>query len=92
MTIPAARLKGSDPPLTARGDARFWRICVALFLGGFATFALLLRPAASAQAPKILGFRPIFHWISNAVAVASGLQRLAIVRMDKQPERGKIRR
>ncbi len=34
MTIPAAGLKGSDPPLTAPGDARFWRICVALFLGG----------------------------------------------------------
>ncbi len=31
----------AEPPLTARGEARFWRVSVALFLGGFATFALL---------------------------------------------------
>jgi hypothetical protein len=30
-----------DPPLIARGGARFWRVSFALFLGSFATFALL---------------------------------------------------
>jgi hypothetical protein len=30
-----------DPPLIARGGARFWRVNFALFLGSFATFALL---------------------------------------------------
>ena len=29
------------PPLIARGGARFWRVNLALFLGSFATFALL---------------------------------------------------
>ena len=31
----------SGPALTSRGEARFWRVSLALFLGGFATFALL---------------------------------------------------
>jgi MFS transporter, YNFM family, putative membrane transport protein len=30
-----------DPPLIGRGGARFWRVSFALFLGSFATFALL---------------------------------------------------
>ncbi len=30
-----------DPPLITRGGARFWRVNFALFLGSFATFALL---------------------------------------------------
>ena len=30
-----------DSPLIARGGARFWRVSFALFLGSFATFALL---------------------------------------------------
>jgi YNFM family putative membrane transporter len=30
-----------NPPLIVRGDARFWRVNFALFLGSFATFALL---------------------------------------------------
>jgi len=30
-----------DSPLIARGGARFWRVNFALFLGSFATFALL---------------------------------------------------
>jgi MFS transporter, YNFM family, putative membrane transport protein len=30
-----------DPPLIARGGARFWQVSFALFLGSFATFALL---------------------------------------------------
>jgi MFS transporter, YNFM family, putative membrane transport protein len=30
-----------DPPLIGRGGARFWRVNFALFLGSFATFALL---------------------------------------------------
>jgi YNFM family putative membrane transporter len=31
----------AEPPLIGRGDARFWRVNSALFLGSFATFALL---------------------------------------------------
>ncbi len=31
----------ADPPRTARGDGRFWRVSLALFIGAFATFALL---------------------------------------------------
>ena len=30
-----------DPALIARGGARFWQVSFALFLGSFATFALL---------------------------------------------------
>src|SRR3984885_3321083 len=30
-----------DPPLITRGGSRFWRVNFALFLGSFATFALL---------------------------------------------------
>ncbi len=43
MTTPAAPPDASDsaPPLTLRGEARFWRISFALFLSGLATFALL---------------------------------------------------
>ena len=52
MKIPAAGLKGSDPPLTARGDARFWRICVALFLGGF---GLILARAGWAGVAAFVG-------------------------------------
>ncbi len=32
---------GADSRVTLRGEARFWRISVALFLGGIATFAVL---------------------------------------------------
>jgi YNFM family putative membrane transporter len=45
MPIPTATAnlaaRGADPPPTRRGEARFWRIAIALFIGGFATFALL---------------------------------------------------
>ncbi len=43
MTTAAAPPPASDsaPPLTLRGEARFWRISFALFLSGLATFALL---------------------------------------------------
>ena len=45
MTIPIATsalaAQNADPPLTLRWEARFWRVCIALFLGGFATFAVL---------------------------------------------------
>lgn len=45
MPIPTATAslaaRDADPPLTRRGEARFWRISIALFIGGFATFALL---------------------------------------------------
>ena len=43
MTIPSmtSRLAAPGAPLTLRGEARFWRICFGLFLGGLGTFALL---------------------------------------------------
>jgi YNFM family putative membrane transporter len=45
MTIPQTTsgfaAPAADPPLVVRGDARFWRISLALCTGGFATFALL---------------------------------------------------
>jgi MFS transporter, YNFM family, putative membrane transport protein len=40
-TILRFEAPAGDPPLIARGGARFWRVNVALFLGSFATFALL---------------------------------------------------
>lgn len=44
MTTPTAPQGGAPAPserLTVRGEARFWRVSFALFLGAFATFALL---------------------------------------------------
>jgi MFS transporter, YNFM family, putative membrane transport protein len=45
MTIPATTSAIAAPAsvarLTHRGDSRFWRVSVALFLAGFGTFALL---------------------------------------------------
>jgi hypothetical protein len=40
-TILRLEAPGGDPALIARGGARFWRVSCALFLGSFATFALL---------------------------------------------------
>ena len=37
----ATPVSGARP--TLRGEARFWRICLALFVGGLATFAMLYR-------------------------------------------------
>ena len=34
-------LSHSVPPLTMRGEARFWRVSLALFISGLATFAVL---------------------------------------------------
>ena len=40
-TILSLQAPAGDPPLIGRGGARFWRVSFALFLGSFATFALL---------------------------------------------------
>jgi MFS transporter, YNFM family, putative membrane transport protein len=40
-TVARFEAPAGDPPLIARGGARFWRVSFALFLGSFATFALL---------------------------------------------------
>jgi MFS transporter, YNFM family, putative membrane transport protein len=40
-TILKLKTPASDPPLITPGGARFWRVNFALFLGSFATFALL---------------------------------------------------
>jgi YNFM family putative membrane transporter len=40
-TIVKLKAPAGDPPLITPGGARFWRVNFALFLGSFATFALL---------------------------------------------------
>jgi YNFM family putative membrane transporter len=40
-TILTLKTPAGDPPLIARGGARFWRVSSAMVLGSFATFALL---------------------------------------------------
>ncbi len=40
-TISRFEASAGDPPLIARGGARFWRVNAGLFLGSFATFAML---------------------------------------------------
>jgi YNFM family putative membrane transporter len=40
-TIVKLKASAGDPSLIGRGGARFWRVNFALFLGSFATFALL---------------------------------------------------
>jgi YNFM family putative membrane transporter len=40
-TIEKLKAPAGDPPLITPGGARFWRVNFALFLGSFATFALL---------------------------------------------------
>src|SRR5271166_3997935 len=55
----------SAPPLIARGDARFWRVSVALFIGGLATFGVLY-----CVQPMMPGFARAFS-ISPAAASLS---------------------
>jgi YNFM family putative membrane transporter len=67
-----------DPPLIARGGARFWRVNFALFLGSFATFALLY-----CVQPLMPGFARAFS-ISPAAAslslsAATGVLAVAMV-------------
>jgi YNFM family putative membrane transporter len=67
-----------DPPLIARGDAQFWRVNFALFLGSFATFALLY-----CVQPLMPGFAHAFS-ISPAAAslslsAATGVLAVAMV-------------
>ena len=38
---PSGRAPAASESLTRRGEARFWSICFALFLGAFATFGML---------------------------------------------------
>ena len=66
-TSPLPRLGASagDPPLIARGGARFWRVNFALFLGSFATFAALY-----CVQPLMPGFASAFS-ISPAAASLS---------------------
>ena len=40
-TISKFEAPADDPPLITRGGARFWRVNFALFLGSFASFAML---------------------------------------------------
>jgi YNFM family putative membrane transporter len=83
----------SAPPLTLRGETRFWRICVALFFGGFATFALLycvqpmlpafaqsfaLSPAgASLSLSATTGVLAVALFAAGALSDAFGRKRVA---------------
>lgn len=55
----------APPPLIARGDARFWRVSLALFIGGLATFGVLY-----CVQPMMPGFARAFS-ISPAAASLS---------------------
>jgi MFS transporter, YNFM family, putative membrane transport protein len=77
-TIVKLRAAAGDPPLIARGDARFWRVNSALFLGSFATFALLY-----CVQPLMPGFTRAFS-ISPAAAslslsAATGVLAVAMI-------------
>ncbi|HEY3622599.1 MAG TPA: MFS transporter [Roseiarcus sp.] len=64
-TILRLEAPAGDPARIARGDARFWRVNFALFLGSFATFALLY-----CVQPLMPGFTRAFS-ISPAAASLS---------------------
>ena len=71
-------IPAGDPPLIARGGARFWRVNFALFLGSFATFALLY-----CVQPLMPGFARAFS-ISPAAAslslsAATGVLAVAMI-------------
>ena len=63
--LPSLAAPAGDPPLIARGGARFWRVNFALFLGSFATFAVLY-----CVQPLMPGFARAFS-ISPAAASLS---------------------
>ena len=77
-TISRFEVPAGDPPLIARGGARFWRVNFALFLGSFATFALLY-----CVQPLMPGFARAFS-ISPAAAslslsAATGVLAVAMI-------------
>ena len=63
--LPGLAAPAGDPPLIARGGARFWRVSFALFFGSFATFAVLY-----CVQPLMPGFASAFS-ISPAAASLS---------------------
>jgi MFS family permease len=77
-TILRPEAPAGDPARIARGDARFWRVNFALFLGSFATFALLY-----CVQPLMPGFTRAFS-ISPAAAslslsAATGVLAVAMI-------------
>ena len=77
-TISRFEAPSHDPPLIALGGARFWRVNFALFLGSFATFAMLY-----CVQPLMPGFARAFS-ISPAAAslslsAATGVLAVAMV-------------
>jgi MFS transporter, YNFM family, putative membrane transport protein len=77
-TISRFEAPADDPPLIALGGARFWRVNFALFLGSFATFAMLY-----CVQPLMPGFARAFS-ISPAAAslslsAATGVLAVAMV-------------
>jgi YNFM family putative membrane transporter len=63
--LPGLAAPAAEPPLIARGGARFWRVSFALFFGSFATFAVLY-----CVQPLMPGFASAFS-ISPAAASLS---------------------
>jgi MFS transporter, YNFM family, putative membrane transport protein len=63
--LPGLAASAGEPPLIARGGARFWRVSFALFFGSFATFAVLY-----CVQPLMPGFASAFS-ISPAAASLS---------------------
>jgi MFS transporter, YNFM family, putative membrane transport protein len=63
--LPSLAASAAEPPLIARGGARFWRVSFALFFGSFATFAVLY-----CVQPLMPGFASAFS-ISPAAASLS---------------------
>ena len=75
MSIPATPsailAEAHDPPPILRGEARFWRVSAALFVGGFATFAPLycVQPMMPALA-RAFGLSPAGASLSLSTATA----------------------
>jgi MFS transporter, YNFM family, putative membrane transport protein len=63
--LPGLAAPAGEPPLIARGGARFWRVSFAMFFGSFATFAVLY-----CVQPLMPGFASAFS-ISPAAASLS---------------------
>ena len=80
MTNPTATsglAPAASERLTLRGEARFWRVCLAQFLGAFATFAVLycVQPMMSAFARA---FSPSPAAASLSLSAAAGVLAVAM--------------
>ncbi len=76
-SISAFAAPATDRPLTRRGEARFWQVSLALFIGSFATFALLycVQPVLPAFA-RTFSLSPASASLS--ISAATGVLAVAI--------------